>query len=84
MQTKSKGRVVALAVALAGAALLQGCAVTTGVYVPDRSSLASHSMLSRFDKRFDMRYSPYSSTPSTGSALHMPRERQGGVLYFHY
>ena len=84
MHGRSKLKLVGLAAALVGASVLQGCAVTTGLYVPDRAPLASHSMLSRFDKRFDMRYAEPTGGVATGSALHMPRERQTGALYFHY
>ena len=84
MDGRSTLKVIALTVTLVGAAALQGCAVTTGVYVPDRSPVVSHSMLSRFDKRFDMRYAEPTGGAATGSALHMPRERQMGALYFHY
>jgi hypothetical protein len=84
MQRNAKARLVALVVTLAGAAALEGCAVTTGVYVPDRSPVVSHSMLSRFDRRFDMRYAEPTGGLATGSALHMPRQRPSGALFFHY
>lgn len=84
MQERSTLRLAALAVALMGAAAIQGCAVTTGIYVPDRSPVASHSMLSHYDKRFDMRYAEPTGGVATGSALHMPREPQTGALYFHF
>ena len=84
MQRNARLKVVALAVALAGAAALQGCAVTTGVYVPDRSPIVSHSMLSRFDKRFDMRYAEPTGGVAAGSALHMPRQQPSGALFFHF
>ncbi len=84
MQRNAKVKLVALAVALAGATALQGCAVTTGMYVPDRSPIVSHSMLSRFDKRFDMRYAVPTGGVATGSALHVPRQQPEGVLYFHF
>ena len=84
MHGKLKLKVVALTVALFGAAVLQGCAVTTGVYVPDRSPIVSHSMLSRFDKRFDMRYAEPTGGLATGSALHMPQRQPTGALFFHF
>ena len=84
MQRNARVRMAALAIALVGAAALEGCAVTTGMYVPDRSPIVSHSMLSRFDKRFDMRYAEPTGGVATGSALHMPRQRPAGALYFHY
>lgn len=84
MRGNAKVKLVALTVALLGAAALQGCAVTTGMYVPDRSPVVSRSMLSRYDQRFNMRYAEPTGGLSSGSALHVPRERPTGVLYFHY
>ena len=78
----SKGRVGALAMAIAGAALLQGCAVVTAPYAAERAPVSGHSMLSRFDKRF---YSADGSAPSGGgSSLYMPRARESGMFYFRY
>jgi hypothetical protein len=77
-----KGRVGALAIAIAGAALLQGCAVVTAPYVAERAPVSGHSMLSRFDKRF---YSADGRAPSGGgSSLYMPRARERGPFYFLY
>jgi hypothetical protein len=84
MRGNAKVKLAALVIALLGAAALQGCAVTTGLYVPDRSPVVSHSMLSRFDQRFNMRYAEPTGGLSSGSALHMPRERPTGALYFRY
>ena len=84
MRKLAKGNLVALAVALLGAAALQGCAVTTGRYMPDRSPTVSYSMTSRFDKSLDMRYAEPTGGLATGSALHMPTQRPTGSLYFHY
>jgi hypothetical protein len=84
MVRNAKVRFVALTLALVGAGALEGCAVTTGVYVPDRSAVVSHSMLSRFDRRFDMRYAEPTGGVATGSALHMPRQAPSGVLFFHF
>ena len=84
MTSRTKRRAVLAAVAIAGAALLQGCAITTGAYVPDRSYTVSRSMTSRFDQSRDMRYAMPGGGLASGSALHMPRERQSGALYFHY
>ena len=77
-------RVIAFTVALTGAAVLEGCAVTTGVYVPDRSPIASHSMLSRFDRRFDMRYAEPTGGLATGKALHLPYQQPTGALFLHF
>jgi hypothetical protein len=76
-----KARLAALAVAIAGSALLQGCAVVTGPYMADRASVTSHSMLSRYDKRF---LNADGSRPSGASSLHMPRVREQGALFFRY
>lgn len=84
MHGDRKVKLLALTVALLGASTLQGCAVTTGVYVPDRSPVVSHSMLSRFDKRFDMRYAEPTGGLAAGSALHMPHRQPTGVLFFHF
>lgn len=84
MQLNAKVKLIALVAVLAGAASLEGCAVTTGIYVPDRSPVVSHSMLSRFDKRFDMRYAESTGGLATGKALHMPQPQPSGVLFFHY
>jgi len=84
MRGNAKVKLAALMIALLGAAALQGCAVTTGMYVPDRSPVASHSMLSRYDQRFNMRYSEPTGGLSSGSALHVPRQQPTGALYFHY
>ena len=84
MHRNTKVKVAALTVALLGAAAVQGCAVTTGVYVPDRSPIVSHSMVSRFDKSLDMRYAEPTGGLATGTALHMPRQQPTGVLFFHF
>jgi hypothetical protein len=84
MHGNAKGKLVALVTALLGATALQGCALTTGVYVPDRSPVVSHSMLGRFDQRFDMRYAEPTGGLATGKALHVPHRQPTGVLFFHY
>jgi hypothetical protein len=80
MTSSENGRRLVIAVALVGLAVLQGCAVMTGVYVPDRSPATSHSMVSRYDKSL-MRSQ---SAPSASSALHMPREQASGLFYLRY
>jgi hypothetical protein len=78
----SKARLGALAVAIAGSALLQGRAVVTGPYVAERAPVTSHSMLTRFDKRF---YNADGTAPSGGgSSLYMPRTRERGAFFFQY
>ena len=79
MTSRDNGRRLAIAVALVGLAMVQGCAVITGVYVPDRSRTTSHSMVSRYSVlHFSNDYSPI----STG--LRMPQEREAGLFYFRY
>jgi hypothetical protein len=77
----SKARWTALAVAIAGSALLQGCAVVTGPYAAERAPVTSHSMVSRFDRRF---LNADGSRPSGASSLYMPRTREGGTFFFRY
>ena len=75
-------RLLAAVVALTGSALLQGCAVVTGPYAAERAPVSSHSMVTRFDKRF---YSADGTMPSGGgSALYMPRSRERGLFFFRY
>ncbi|MDQ6633493.1 MAG: hypothetical protein M3Z10_01915 [Gemmatimonadota bacterium] len=80
MTSSDNGRRLVIAIALVGIAGLQGCAVMTGVYIPDRSPTTSHSMVSRFDERL-MRSE---SAPSASSSLHMPREQASGLFYLRY
>jgi hypothetical protein len=49
MTARSHRRLAALAVALVVSSLLQGCAVTTGGFVPLKSEATNRSMTSRFD-----------------------------------
>jgi hypothetical protein len=84
MSSGARGKFVVGVAAVVGLALIQGCAVTTGVYVPDRSDIVSHSMTSRFDQSLNMRYAMPTGGLASGSALHMPHERQSGALFFHY
>ena len=78
----NKARLGALAVAIAGAALLQGCAVVTAPYVAERAPVSSHSMVSRYDRSH---YNADGTPPrSGGSALYMPRTRETGAFFFHY
>jgi hypothetical protein len=71
------GRRLAAGIVLLGSALLGGCAVTTGPYHADRSSLSNGSMTSHFDVLRQQ-------SMSGGSSLHMPRSRYEGPLYFMY
>lgn len=69
-------RLLATVIGLAGLALVQGCAVVTGPYVPDRSSVSSRSMVSHYDV--------LRQQSSGGSPLHMPRTRERGIGFFRY
>jgi len=81
MNGTGKARLLALGVALAGSALLQGCAVVTRPYVAERAPVSSHSMVGRFDKRF---LQADGTRPTGGSSLYMPRARERGMFYFRY
>ena len=81
MDEKGNARLLALGVALAGSVVLQGCAVVTGPYGAERAPMASHSMVSRFDKRF---LQADGTMPSRASTLHMPRTRERGLFDFRY
>lgn len=81
MDGQARARVLAAAVGLMGAALLQGCAVVTAPYVAERAPVASHSMVTRFDKRF---LRADGTAPTGGSPLYMPRSRERGLFYFRY
>lgn len=81
MDGHAKVRVLAASMALAGSALLQGCAVVTAPYVAERAPVANHSMVTRFDKRF---LRADGTAPTGGSPLYMPRARERGLFYFRY
>jgi hypothetical protein len=49
MRSRSTRRLAALALALTVSSLLQACAVTTGSFLPVKSSAGNRSMTSRFD-----------------------------------
>ena len=49
MTSIANRRTLALACALIGRSLLQGCAVTTGPFHPSRSAISNASMTSRYD-----------------------------------
>jgi hypothetical protein len=81
MDANGMGRRHVIGFALVAAALLQGCAVVTGPYAAERAPVASHSMVTRFDKRF---LRADGTRPTGASALYMPRERERGPFYFQY
>ena len=77
----NKARLGALAAAIAGAALLQGCAVVTAPYVAERAPVSNHISRLTFDRSF---YNADGTPPSTrGSSLYMPRTRETGAFFFH-
>jgi hypothetical protein len=80
MTAKRMGLRLLIAAAVVVLPGMQGCAVVTGRYVPDRSPTNSHSMVSRFDKSL-LRSE---SGPTVSSSLHMPRERASGLFYLRY
>ena len=82
MTKTNVGRTIGIAAVVAVAAVLQGCAVTTGRYIPDRSSNSNHSMLSRFDARFQQLQSY--STPANGMSLHIPQPQSYNRYLFSY
>jgi hypothetical protein len=75
MHAKALVRSAAIAVAMLGAALAQGCAVTTGRWVPDRAPAGNHSMVSHYDVL------RHESAPR--SSLHMPRQRSYSPYLLH-
>ena len=82
MSGNGTARLVALGVALAGAALVQGCAVVTAPYMAERAPVSSHSMVSRYDKSH---YNADGTAPSPRhSTLYMPRGRESGMFFFRY
>jgi hypothetical protein len=75
-------RLLALGIALAGATLVQGCAVVTAPYMAERSPVSGHSMVSRYDKSH---YNADGTAPSSRhSTLYMPRARESGTFFFRY
>lgn len=84
MRKLARRNLAAVGIAVLGAAAVQGCAVTTGRYVPDRSGTVSYSMLARYDRSRDMRYAEPTGGLAAGSALHLPAQRPSGALFFHF
>lgn len=81
VSTMKQVRWAATAVAIVGAALIQGCAVVTAPYVAEHAPVTSHSMVTRFDK---LRLNADGSVPTGGSSLYMPRGRERGMFFFRY
>ena len=67
-----------LALAVLGSALLQACAVTTGAFVPSRSSNTNHNMNSRYDVL------RMQSTPATPHSLMRTTSEKGFHDHVYY
>ncbi|MEO8333490.1 MAG: hypothetical protein ABI664_00860 [bacterium] len=78
---KSKNhRLVALAVAVAGSVLLQGCAtVTTGQFTPSRELKTNRTMTTNYDQ-----LSHQLKTQSSGSRFRIVSSAGGGVYDYRY
>ena len=75
-------RLGALTLAVAGAALLQGCAVVTAPYVAQRAPVSSRISRAPFDRSF---FNADGTPPTArGSSLYMPRPRETGAFFFQY
>jgi len=69
-----------LAVAVAGSALLQACAVTTGKFVPTRSENLNHSVLPTYrNESFHLR-----NSPATHSMMQTTTEKGGFWDHVYY
>ncbi|NUR33450.1 MAG: hypothetical protein HOQ30_05505 [Gemmatimonadaceae bacterium] len=78
----TKARLGALAAAIAGAALLQGCAVVTAPYVAQRAPVTSHISRAPFDRSF---FNADGTPPSPReSSLYMPPTRDQGPFFFRF
>jgi hypothetical protein len=78
MNSRTNRRLIALACALAGAAVLQACAMTTGQYAPQRGTATNRSMLNRYNA-YDQPVAPR-SVNRTMTVVH----ESGGVHDFRY
>jgi hypothetical protein len=76
MNAKALVRSAAIAVAMLGASFVQGCAVTTGRWVPDRAVAGNHNMVSHYDVLHQQ--------SAGGSTLHMPRPQRSYSPYLLY
>ena len=72
MNSKTNRRFVALAIAVAGSALLQACAVSTGAFSPSRPTNTNRSMVSHYDVLHQQAAPSHSigSTRSGGTSVH--------------
>ena len=79
MTSRTNFRLIALACALAGASLLQACAMTTGQYVAQRGTATNRSMVSNYD----MYGRPVTRQRSVNRTMTVVHEN-GGVHDFRY
>ena len=80
MSSNRNRRLLMLAVAVAGSALLQACAVTTGGFVPSRSENLNHSVLPTYrNESFHLR-----TAPATPHSLMQTAPEKGGFHDFVY
>ena len=78
MNSRTNRRLIALACALIGAAVLQACAMTTGQYVPQRGAATNRSMVSHYDA-----YGQPVAQRSVNRTMTVVHEK-GGVHDFRY
>ena len=78
---RTNRRLLLLAVAVAGSALMQGCAsVTTGKFVPSRSENLNHSVLPAYrNESFQLR-----TSPATHSMMKMAQGSGGFWDHIYY
>ena len=79
MNSRTNRRLIGLACALIGAAMLQACAITTGQYVPQRGAATNRSMVSNYDAYGQ----PITRQRSVNRTMTVVHER-GGVHDFRY
>lgn len=77
--TRTNRRLLALGCALVGVALLQGCAMTTGQYVPQRGAATNRSMVSNYDA-FGQPITRQRSVNRTMTVVH----ERGGLHDYRY
>lgn len=79
MNSRTNRRLIALSCALAGAAMLQACAMTTGQYTPQRGAATNRSMVSHYDA-YGQPVARQRSVNRTMTVVH----EKGGVHDFRY
>ena len=78
MGSNRNRRLLMVSLAVAGTALLQACAVTTGSFVPSRSAATNRSMTSHYDVL------RMQSTPATPHALMRTAHEKGFHDHVYY